>query len=146
MAPFTVAPVLSTDILAINDITTHAFFKSPRTMSWHIFPNQSAEEISAWRMNRTIHGYNTDAESRYYKLVDEATGQIVAFAIWQVPRAKGSEEEEKKRKMEKDHVEDEFKKNEGFPRGGNRKLLQDFDEATEEMRRKYVDVEQDFGK
>lgn len=145
MAPFAVAPVLPADLDAINDITTHAFFKNPRTLSWHIFPHQSAEDISAWRLNRTVHGYNTSSESRYYKLIDEATGKPVAFAIWQVPRKKGSEAEENERKAEKDRVEDEFKKNEGFPQGGNKKLLDDFDASTERMRAKYVDTEKDFG-
>ena len=145
MAPFTVGPVLPADLGAINDITTCAFFKSPRTMSWHIFPNQSAEEISAWRLGRTIHGYKTSAESRYDKLVDEATKQIIGFAIWQIPRVKGSDEEERERRLEKDRVEDDFKKNEGFPPEGNQKLLDDFDEATENMREKYVDVGKDFG-
>ena len=144
MAPFTVAPVLPEDLPAVNDITTRAFFKSPRTMSWHIFPNQSAEDISAWRLNRTIHGYNTSSESRYYKLVDDATGKLVGFTIWQVPRVKGSEEDEKKRKAEKDRVEDEFKKSERFPEGGKKKLLDDFDEATERMREEYVDIENDY--
>ena len=146
MAPFTVASIVPADLPAINDITTRAFFKSPQTMTWHIFPNHSAEEISAWRLNRTIHNYNTNAESRYHKLVDDATAHIVGFAIWQAPRVKGSEEVEKKRKADKGRVEDEFKRDEGFPQGGNKRLLDDFDQATEGMRAKYVDTERDFGK
>ena len=97
-------------------------------------------------MKYTTFRYNTSDDSQYYKLVDDATGKIIAFAIWQVPRVKGSEEDEKVRKLEKERIEKEFKATAGFPEGGNQKLLEDFEKRTEEMREKYVDTERDYSK
>ena len=146
MAPFTVAPVVPEDLPAVNDITTLAFYNNPRTMLWHIFPQRNPDRISAWQIIYTTHRYNTSDDSRYYKLVDDATGKIVAFAVWQVPRRKGSEEDEKVRKAKKERAENELKKNAGFPEGGNQRLLEDFDKQTEKMREKYVDTEKDYSK
>ena len=146
MAPFTVSAVVLEDLPAINDITTLAFFNNPRTMSWHIFPQDDPARISAWRIKDTTHNYNTGDDSRYDKLIDDATGKIVAFAVWQIPRVKGSEEDEKVRKAEKERLEIELKKNAGFPEGGNQRLWEDFHKQTDKMREKYVDTEKDYGK
>ncbi len=142
MVSYTVAKVTPSDLPAINNIDVLAF-NNPRTLAWRIFSRQSKEEI-VWRLARTVHDYIFSDDSRWDKLVDDATGQVIGFAIWQVPRKKGSEEDEKARKTEKDRAEHEFKESNRFPETANQRLLDDFVKAIGAMREKYVDTEKDY--
>ena len=142
MAHFSVAHVSPSDLPAINYIDIDAF-NNPRTLAWRIFTHQSNEEV-AWRLAHTVHEYAASDDSRWDKLVDDTTGEMIAFAIWQIPRKKRSEEDEKARKAEKERVEAEFKRTKKFPESANQRLLEDFWKATGAMREKYVDAENDY--
>ena len=76
----------------------------------------------------------------------DTTGEMIAFAIWQIPRKKGSGEDEKARKAEKERREIEFKRTKKFPESANQRLLEDYWKATGAMREKYVDAEKDYSK
>lgn len=83
--------------------------------------------------------FNNDATTFYVKCVDTANDQIVSFALWQQPHATETEEEKAKKMAEQREKADEL------PKGTNKALMVDFESATEEMRRKYVDAEKDYG-
>lgn len=144
MPPFTIAHVVPTDLSAINDIDVRAF-NNPRTLAYRVFTHQSDEEV-AWRLARTVQDYNSSDDSRWDKLVDNATGKVIAFATWQEPRKNGSQEEEQARQSEKGKAEKEFKEATKFPKGANERLLDDFVKATRVVREKHVDTERDYSK
>lgn len=115
-------------------------------MSYYMFPQGDEVANYAWRLRDMKHRFKTDKDSYYYKLVDNETGTIVAYALWQVPTPAGSVEEEGREEEERKQAEEKHKKDERLPEGTNVPLMEDFNAETDKMRKKYVDRSQDYSK
>ena len=144
MTNFTVSPVFPSDLPSISAIVIAAFYRNPRTISYHKFSEGS--DVYEWCLRRTIHDYHTITENRYSKLVDNDSGSIVAFTIWQVPQTRGTDEQEEKRKEDRKRTEEQYKKDEVLPEGANKSFMDEFEADTNRMREKYVDSEVDYGR
>jgi len=107
-----------------------------------MFPQDNEEGIYKWRLGGIVDRFNNDPATHLVKCVDTNNNKIVSFALWQKPHARVTEQERVMtiaESKEKVVTEDEL------PKGTNKPLMDDFDSATQEMRRKYVDTEKDYG-
>lgn len=89
-----------------------------------------------------IDQFNNDPSTHLVKCVDTTNNKIVSCALWQNPQTREAEEERASyiaKKKEKGDMDNEL------PKGTNKPLKDDFDSATQEMRRKYVNTENDYG-
>ena len=88
----------------------------------------------------TTNLFNNNPACTYVKVIDKTTGKVVAFALWEKPHPRETEEEKAKKEAEKNEKDEEL------PKGTNIPLMQDFDKETQRMRSKYVSSENDYGK
>ena len=143
MPNYNVSPATFADLPAIATVSRAAFKNSPRTMSYWMFPQDNEEAIYKWRLHSIINRFNNDPNCYLVKCVETATGKIVAFALWQRPHKRETEEGENNNDAAAKGREG---MDEALPEGTNVPLMNDFDEATQRMRSKYVDTEKDYGK
>ena len=142
MASFTVGSATKSDLPDVAAISLDAFISNPRTMSYWMLKGANREDLLVWRLSHMTHIFETQVNQRFYKLVDDKSGRIVAFTLWQFPTSIGSiEDEAEMRKMNDEHEEQN-----PCPKGINEALLFDFEQETNRMRAKYVDKFNDYGK
>lgn len=142
MSAFTTSSATFPDLPSIATVSQAAFKDSPHTMSYWIFPQEDEEGIYNWRLRSIIDYFNNDPSTHLVKCVDIRNNKIVSFALWQKPQLRETEEEKARtivKKKEKEDMDNEL------PEGTNKLLMDDFDSATQEMRRKYVDTANDYG-
>lgn len=145
MSTFVTSPVLLPDLPAIAIVSRAAFKDSPHTMSYWMFPQDNEEAIYKWRLRNITNRFNSDPTCYLIKCVDTGSDKIVAFALWQTPHSMETKEETVIERQSKNAKEDACDAEE-LPEGTNVPLMHDFDEATQKMRAKYVNVESDYGK
>ncbi|KAL6714037.1 hypothetical protein ACLMJK_008531 [Lecanora helva] len=141
MNSFEISPALEADLPSIATVSLAAFKDSPNTMSYWIFPQDNHEAIYRWRLHGVIDRFHNDPTTYLYKCVDTATTRIVSFALWQKPHASTGNEEQDAQKSVKNGEETDI---DALPEGTNVALKKDFDEATLQMRRKYVNMGKDY--
>ena len=137
MAQFKVSPATLEDIPHVARVSIAAFKGRPDSITYWMMPQDNDEAVYEWRLKAGIHRFNNEPECHLVKSVDNATGKIVGFALWQRPHLK--------RIAELAGEDDRSKSIENpFPAGMNVRLREEFEKATEQMRSRYVDVEKDY--
>ena len=142
MSTFTTSPATFSDLPSIATVSRVAFKDSPNTVSYWMFPQDNEEGIYKWRLGRIVDLFCNDPSTYLVNCVDTINNRIVSFALWQKPHVRETEEKKMMNlanKKEKDNLDYEL------PKGTNKALMDDLDSATQEMRRKYVDIENDYG-
>ena len=142
MATFTVSAATEEDLPSIATISRAAFRNSPHTMSYWMFPQDNEEGIYRWRLNGIVNRFHNDPTTYLCKCVDNVTGRIVSYALWQRPYPRKTQEEHDS--QEAVPKEGKTGVDEMLPEGTNVPLMNDFDQETMKMRRKYVDTNQDY--
>lgn len=142
MSAFTTSSATFPDLPSIATVSQAAFKDNPHTISYWILPRENEEGIYNWRLRRIIDTFNNDPSTHLVKCVDTRNNKIVSFALWQKPHSRETEEEKARniiKRKEKGDMDNEL------PEGTNKPLRDDFDSATQEMRRKYVATANDYG-
>ena len=128
MSNFTLSPATLHDLPAIARIVRAAFAENRHTMSYWMFPQENERAIFEWRLKSITKTFENVPYCAYTKVVDNTTGRIVAFALWEAPHSTELEEEMAQKEQEKKEKGD---KDDDLPEGTNVQLLHDFEAETQ---------------
>jgi len=141
VAPYTISPLTLANLPALSTLSREAFIDNAHTMTNWMFPGGSKAAVDAYRIKKTTHRFTKDTNRLYYKLIENVTGRMVAFSIWQRPQPpQDPAKEEAQRKAETG-----YKKNNTLPEGMNQRLMDDCSTAVDTLRDKYVHKDKDYG-
>jgi len=104
---YTILPCTPADITSMVTIYETAFSSAPiYTYMWpstHVTPTSKSTWLSARFLSQMAH----IPEMKFFKLVDEETGKIVAWSRWQFPAVLSADEKKRREEREKKEQEKE---------------------------------------
>lgn len=127
MSNFRVSPATLPDLPGIARISQAAFAENRHTMSYWMLPQNNERAIFEWRLKGVTKTFEDIPYCAYTKVVDETTGRIVAFALWEAPHSPEMEEETAQKEQEN---QEKGKKDDDLAEGTNVQLLHDFEAET----------------
>lgn len=111
-----------------------------------MFPQENEKAIYEWRLGGITNIMNNVPECSYTKCVDVSTQKIVSFALWETTQPRKAEGEGSNEDEDEGDKANGIPKGSELPAGTNVPLMNVFNEATNRIRKQYVDNEKDYGR
>ena len=132
------------DLPGQSEIRVLSFYENPRALSYYIFPHNPEAGLADWSLRSCTFNYHNSPDENFYKLVDTASGVMVAFASWMFPKDVGTPEERAAKKEQEDEIKSRRMWEVGWPPGTNEKQLDTFHTEQARLRQKNLDPGKDF--
>ena len=144
MNAFAILPASSEDLEAIARISLTTFMENPKTLAFYIFSHDHSSAVAANALREIQFVYRNAPNTTFSKLVNQSTGEIAGFSIWQSPHPMSTADEEAKWKEAQKALDRRMDAEVGEPVGTDTELLAAYKAGEHRMRDRHVDPKRDY--